>query len=213
MARQPLSLRARAVTLLAQRDHSELELRRKLGRIARQAAEAQASATEASTSTSTSTSAWRSTAPARFFDDTVEGDADDSASANVTSVDLTSADTSADISQQVDDVLVWLRQQGYLDESRFVESRLHARSSRWGQRRIEQELAQHGLSLDAEQRSSLADTELERACELLRRKFSVAAAQDPTQDARQMRFLLGRGFQSDVARRAIRSVKSEGEPD
>ncbi len=168
MARQPLSLRARAVTLLAQRDHSELELRRKLGRIARKAAE----------------------------------DAEDVAA---------DERDAPDVSQQVEDVLVWLRQQGYLDESRFVESRLHVRSARWGQRRIEQELAQHGLSLDADQRSALADTELSRACELLRRKFSAVVALDAAQEARQMRFLLGRGFQSEVARRAIRALKSENE--
>lgn len=177
MTRQPLSLRARAVTLLAQRDHSELELRRKLGRIAR-----------------------------------------DSASESVTAGDDRHVEPHGEepdpehlaqqAEQQVDEVVLWLRQQGYLDESRFVESRLHARASRWGHRRIEQELAQHGLSLDAEQRSALAGTELDRACEVLRRKFSRAVPLDAAQEARQMRFLMGRGFQSDVARRAIRAVQA-----
>ncbi|MBB3196144.1 regulatory protein RecX [Roseateles terrae] len=183
MARQPLSLRARAVTLLAQRDHSELELRRKLGRIARQAA---ADAT-----------GFAADGAAESHADAVGAEADES--------------RTPDLGQQVEEVLVWLRQQGYLDESRFVESRLHVRSARWGQRRIEQELAQHGLSLDADQRSSLAETELSRACELLRRKFSAVVAWDAAQEARQMRFLLGRGFQSDVARRAIRALKSADE--
>lgn len=188
MTRQPLSLRARAVTLLAQRDHSELELRRKLGRIARSSA---ASVAGAKAGASFSEDFGERTARREPPDEAFDEPADPQL-----------------IEQQVDEVMVWLRQQGYLDESRFVESRLHARASRWGQRRIEQELAQHGLSLDAEQRSALSGTELDRACEVLRRKFSAALPWDAAQEARQMRFLMGRGFQSDVARRAIRTVRA-----
>lgn len=187
MTRQPLSLRARAVTLLAQRDHSELELRRKLGRIAMSSAASTAGAkTDARSS----------------------GDPHEATDAATDAASSEAADP-AHIEQQVDEVLVWLRQQGYLDETRFVESRLNARASRWGQRRIEQELSQHGLSLDAEQRSALSGTELDRACEVLRRKFSAALPWDAAQEARQMRFLMGRGFQSEVARRAIRSVRAD----
>lgn len=193
MARQPLSLRARAVTLLAQRDHSELELRRKLGRIARQAAADQAAHSASDPASDPATG--------RVISGAFDGAMDDPSDAS----------EGPDVAQQVEEVLVWLRQQGYLDESRFVESRLHVRAARWGQRRIEQELAQHGLSLDADQRSTLAETELDRACELLRRKFSAVVALDAAQEARQMRFLLGRGFQSDVARRAIRALKSADE--
>ncbi|WP_310732117.1 regulatory protein RecX [Roseateles sp. YR242] len=126
----------------------------------------------------------------------------------VTAVDLDDEADTADVSQEVEAVLVWVRAQGYLDESRFVESRLHARASRWGQRRIEQELAQHGLSLDAEQRAALAQSELGRACELLRRKFGAATELDAAAEARQMRFLMGRGFGSELCRRAIRAVRA-----
>ncbi len=113
-------------------------------------------------------------------------------------------EASAGLGDEVDAVLAWLKANAYLDESRFVESRLHARSQRFGQRRIEQELAQHGLSLDAEQRSALAAGELARACELLRRKFGDGLAADPATEAKRLRFLIGRGFGVDVARRALR---------
>lgn len=168
--RQPLSLKARAVALLAQRDHSASELRAKLLRLARSRAEEAARA----------------------------GEAHEDADEEEGTVDIVA------LAEEVDTLLDWLRTQGYLDESRFVESRLHARTARWGQRRIEQELSQHGLSLDADQRAQLAATELERARELLRRKFSDLPSADPAQQARQLRFLLGRGFGAELARRAMR---------
>nr|WP_297524425.1 regulatory protein RecX [uncultured Roseateles sp.] len=168
-ASQPLSLKARAVALLAQREHSAMELRRKLLRIARDR-QAEAGETPADSSA--------------FPDE----------------------DESQGPSVEVDAVLDWLKANGYLDESRFVESRIHVRSQRFGQRRIEQELAQHGLSMDAEQRSTLAAGELERACELLRRKFGEGPAADAAALAKRLRFLVGRGFGSDLARRAVRRV-------
>lgn len=174
-ASQPLSLKARAVALLAQREHSAMELRRKLLRIAR---DRQAEAAEAS---------------AGLSDDFPEDG------------------ESPDLAPEVDAVLDWLKANGYLDESRFVESRIHVRSQRFGQRRIEQELAQHGLSLDAEQRSTLAAGELDRACELLRRKFGDVPAIDALAQAKRLRFLMGRGFGSDLARRAVRRVAAGGD--
>ena len=185
-ASQPLSLKARAVALLAQREHSAMELRRKLLRIARdrQAALIEAAASEGNPSSNPAPGAGRS-----------EAEAPDSSEAQAVS-----------LTEEVDAVLDWLKANGYLDESRFVESRIHARSQRFGQRRIEQELAQHGLALDAEQRSALAAGELDRACELLRRKFGEGAPVDASAEAKRLRFLMGRGFGSELARKAVRRV-------
>ena len=72
-------------------------------------------------------------------------------------------DDSASGETAVDALLDALATDGYLDETRFVESRLHLRSGRFGAQRIQQELAQHGLKLGAEQQASLRATELERA--------------------------------------------------
>lgn len=167
-ASQPLSLKARAVALLAQREHSAMELRRKLLRIARDRS-AQAAGSDGVESSS-------------------------------------SEEDVPDLDEEVDAVIAWLLSNGYLDESRFVESRLHVRSQRFGQRRIEQELAQHGLALDADQRAALSAGELDRACELLRRRFGEGAPEDASAEAKRLRFLIGRGFGPELARRAVRRV-------
>lgn len=174
---KPLSLKARAIALLAQREHSVAELRRKLLRLARERCSV---ASEVLVKT---------------------GDASHECESPPDEEGL--AETRH---QEVEALLAWLQAQGYLDESRFVESRLHARSQRWGQRRIELELAQHGLGLDAQQREQLAATELARACELLQRRFGSNPAVDAAVQAKQLRFLLGRGFAPELARRAMRQL-------
>lgn len=198
---QPLSLKARAVALLAQREHSAMELRRKLLRIARdrRAAEAAAAAEAAGLVADRGGAPRRLSRAISSEDDLLGGD-------------LPADDVPADdvpIDEEVEAVLVWLKASGYLDESRFVESRIHVRSQRFGQRRIEQELSQHGLSLDADQRATLSAGELDRACDLLRRKFGSGRAVDAAAEAKRMRFLIGRGFGSDVVRRALRRVAEE----
>lgn len=161
--RGPLSLKGRALNLLAQREHSAAELRRKLMRHAR--AEAAA-------------------APA-------DG-----------AVDSSSVD---DAAARVDAVLAWLRSHHYLSEERFVESRVHARSSRYGNVRIRQELARHGIALPAETALALKQSELERAGDVWRRKFGVAPADAATR-ARQSRFLAQRGFSAEVITKLMKSV-------
>ncbi len=166
MARAPLSLKARAIGLLAQREHSRAELRRKLLRIARdqllKAAEAGAPA------------------------ETVE-----------------TPDAEA-CAEQVDALLDRLAAEGYLSEQRFVESRLHQRAQRFGLQRIRLELAQHGLSLDEEQQAQLRDSELARAREVRQRRFGEALPTEAGEQAKQMRFLMARGFSGDTARKALR---------
>ena len=71
-----------------------------------------------------------------------------------------------------------------------------------GTRRIQMELARHGLKLSAQPLQQLRDSELERAMQLWRRKFG-APAQDLRERARQMRFLAGRGFPHEVVRRIL----------
>jgi len=157
--RPPLSLKARAMQWLAQREHSRLELRRKLMNAARQR------------------------------------DAD--------------RPDAADPGPEVDALLDWLAANRHLSESRFVESRIHARAARFGQRRIAQELKQHGAALDAEAAERLRATEFERARAVWARKFGVAPAADGAARARQVRFLAGRGFAADVIRRVVRGADDD----
>jgi regulatory protein len=150
----PLSLKARALQWLALREHSRIELRRKLLHAARQRdAEAQAA---------------------------------------------------VDPALEVDALLDWLVANRYLSETRFVESRIHARAARFGNRRITHELAQHGAALDNATAEHLKATEFDRARALWQRKFAAAPPTDAATRAKQMRFLAGRGFSAEVIRRVVR---------
>ena len=150
-----LSLKGRGLKILAQREHSRSEMRRKL------LVHARAGQTE-----------------------------------------------EADPGEQVEAVLDWLQAQRYLCEERFVESRVHARASRFGNLRIRQELAQHGVALTPEAAQRLKDSEATRAREVWSRKFGQAPA-DAAQRASQMRFLAARGFSGEAIRRALQGVDDE----
>jgi regulatory protein len=104
-----------------------------------------------------------------------------------------------DIAAQVDQLLDQLQAKGLLSDERFVESRVRVRARGLGTRRIQVELARHGLKLPAQPLQQLRDSELQRATQLWQRKFG-ATAQDGRERARQMRFLAGRGFSGEVIR-------------
>ena len=110
--------------------------------------------------------------------------------------------TKLDLNTEVDRLLDWLEVRGYLSDIRFVQSRVQVRQPRFGNVRIQQELLQHGLSLDAETRQALRQTEEHRAREVWRKKYSAPAA-DAIGRVRQMRFLAVRGFSSEVVRRVV----------
>ena len=103
---------------------------------------------------------------------------------------------------RVDSLLEWLHANKYLSEERFVESRVHARASRFGTRRIEQELAQHGVALDPNTRATLRETELARARDVWARKYGHPPA-DAAERMRQMRVLAARGFSGDGVRQVV----------
>ena len=146
------SLKGRALRLLGQREHSRLELQRKL---------------------------------ARFE---VEPDS---------------------LAQVLDE----LQAKGFIDEQRALESVLHRRTGVWGAARIAQELHAKGLAPAAirEAVAGLSDTELARAQSVWQRKFAQVARND-TERARQVRFLLARGFAGDVVRRVVQQADSP-DPD
>jgi len=113
-----------------------------------------------------------------------------------------------DPSAQVDQVLDLLQAKGLLCEDRFVESRVRVRASTQGTRRIEMELAQHGLKLAPQALQQLRSSELLRAQQLWQRRFG-APAEDDKGRARQMRFLAGRGFSGEVIRRVLAGTSGQ----
>ena len=181
--RAALSLKGRGLALLAQRDHSRIELKRKLMRHA-QAEIKQARASE----------------QRGGEDDENDEDPRDSGVAAV----VPAAD-------RVAEVLDWLQSHRYLSEERFAESRVHARASKFGNLRIRHELSQHGVTLTPEALQQLAATEFERAREVRQRKFETPPA-NATEHARQARFLAARGFSADVVGRLMRQVGRAAEP-
>lgn len=156
-----LSLKGRGLQILAQREHSRSELRRKLLTHARALAAQEHGA--------------------------------------------------ADLQGQVDAVLDWLQAHQYLCEERFVESRVHVRAARYGNLRIQRELAQHGVALGADAARQLKDSEAGRARDVWARKFGEAP-RDAAERARQMRFLAARGFSGEAIRRAVGGRADDDHP-
>jgi regulatory protein len=106
---------------------------------------------------------------------------------------------------RVDALLDWLEAHRHLSQERFIESRVHARSARFGNLRIRQELKQHELALPAETARALKDAELQRARQVRERKFDALPV-GHVERARQARFLAGRGFSPEVIQRVLRGV-------
>jgi regulatory protein len=138
-----LSLKARALRYLSAREHSRLELRRKLARYAE------------------------------------EGD-------------------------DVEALLDFLEKNNWLSQERFAESLIHRKAARYGNSRVVAELQNHGVVGEAlaELKANLAGSDTARAQEVWRRKFGTVA-QDAAERAKQMRFLLQRGFSQRAVRAAM----------
>lgn len=167
MARPAPTLKARALGYIAQREHSRVELRRKLlAAVARQV---------------------RRAAAVQERDPVAAPRAPGLA---------------APTEQELEALLDWLAERDLLSRERFVESRVHARAARFGNLRIRQELAQHGVELDAETARQLQASELARARAVWARRFQAPAA-DAAERARQQRFLSARGFSPEVVRRVV----------
>lgn len=190
-ARAPLSLKGRGLALLAQRDHSRVELKRKLMPHARALVLAEIAAE-------------------------AEAKAQGEAGSFVAPVELAPDDQALpSAAERVAEVLDWLQARDYLSDARFAESRMHARSAKFGNMRIRHELSQHGVTLTPEAVQRLKESEFERARELQSRKFGRPPA-NANEHAKQSRFLAGRGFSTDAIRQVMRLVgwaSATGEPD
>jgi len=186
--RPRLSLKGRALQWLAQREHSRLELRRKLMRQA------------------------RADALARLAGQPVRAGDDPDSTHQPEPGASAAGPAAASIADEVDALLDWLQSHRHLSEERFVESRVHARQSRFGNLRIRQELSQHALELTADLSADLMQSEGERARAVRQRKFGDAAA-SLSDKARQARFLAGRGFSGEVIWQVLRELGDGAAPD
>lgn len=116
------------------------------------------------------------------------------------------AESTTEIAEVLDD----FTQRGWLSEQRAAEQMVHARRSRYGMARIRRDLQVKGV--DAEVINStvaaLKDGELEAARDVWRRKFKVLPA-GAAERAKQARFLLGRGFSSEVITKLLRGLAKD----
>ena len=101
-------------------------------------------------------------------------------------------------------VLNDLQARDFINEGRVIDSVMHRRSGKLGATRIKQELASKGLSGEAVT-EALGETEYSRALEVWRKKFDRPTT-DPNDRAKQMRFLLTRGFSADVVRKIVQGA-------
>jgi regulatory protein len=104
--------------------------------------------------------------------------------------------------EEVDAVLDDLATRGLLSDARYVETRAHARSARFGDARLAQELRAVGVSNElVDSALAGAEDELTRAREVWRRKYgNVGVPADAAGRARQMNFLMRRGFSGATIR-------------
>ncbi len=116
---------------------------------------------------------------------------------------------------ELDKALDELQAKDFINEQRVVDSVLHRRSAKLGTARIKQELQSKGLDAGAvlDAIDLLKSTELERAREVWRKKFGTPAQSSPAdakegakERAKQMRFLLSRGFGAEVIHKVVVSA-------
>lgn len=109
-----------------------------------------------------------------------------------------------DVSDELDALLADLEAKGWLDDKRASDSLVHRKAARFGAARIKQDLKIKGLSPDliASALEGLRASEVERARAVWQKKFG-RPAQTPAERAKQMRFLLTRGFNVSVSSRVV----------
>lgn len=111
--------------------------------------------------------------------------------------------------QELDTLLDDLIGQGLLSDERYATARLHSRAPRYGDARLACELRAKGVDDEViSQALASGEDEFTRARQVWQRKYGFPAkpVTDPTEIARQTRFLAGRGFSSTTIRRLLRGA-------
>ncbi len=116
----------------------------------------------------------------------------------------------AQSTQTLSDLLDQLEHKGYLSTKRFAEQTSRIRRSRFGSRRIVRELEEKGV--DAVYIDTLLPdlkaTDLETARQIWQKKFGILP-RDLKERSKQMRFLINRGFSSDIIQQVLSHTSAE----
>jgi regulatory protein len=102
------------------------------------------------------------------------------------------------------EALDFLATKDFINEKRVIESVVNRRASKLGAARVRQELVAKGLPADdiAEAVEAMRSTELDRALQVWRKRFGTPPS-DASERAKQVRFLVSRGFAPEVVRRVV----------
>ncbi|MHA6908268.1 recombination regulator RecX [Ralstonia pseudosolanacearum] len=113
----------------------------------------------------------------------------------------------AESADEVEALLDWLEGENWLSNTRFAESVVHRRAGRYGTARLMQELKTHELGDDAlgEVKAQLQASEMARAKAVWERRFGRPPA-DMAERAKQVRFMVARGFSRAVVSRIIQGA-------
>ncbi len=184
---------ARAVGYLSRREYSRTELARKL---------AQAAAT------SRRRNAASSAADASDDDgfETLPALAEPATNAvDEFATELAQESNLAATEQEITRVLDALEEKGMLSTERFAQSIARRKGARFGAARVMQELRGHDVAPEVleEVSGKLKESEFARAQDVWRKKFGIIPA-DRDAAAKQVRFLMSRGFSTSVAMQVIR---------
>lgn len=111
---------------------------------------------------------------------------------------------------ELTEVLDKLEQQGFLSEQRMVEQVTRMRRSRFGSQRIIHELKAKGIDdhLIDGIRPALQENELEAAFNIWRKKFHQPPA-TREERAKQIRFMMNRGFSMETIQRVLSQANEE----
>ena len=119
--------------------------------------------------------------------------------------------THAESPESLDAVLDDLVARRLLSDERYAEMRLNVRAARFGNARLAQELKTQGVDgALVEAALSGCEEELARARRVWQRKFGDREMPDDAAGrAKQMRFLMSRGFSGETIRRVLRGDFSD----
>ena len=112
---------------------------------------------------------------------------------------------------EVDAVIARMGELGLQSDSRYAEAFVRGKAARFGASRLRSELARRGIERDLIEQAienECVESEVERARQVLRSRFSVAPA-DPREWARQARFLQTRGFAPELIRKLLKEPFDE----
>lgn len=116
----------------------------------------------------------------------------------------------AESPEQLEQLLDVLERENWLSNQRFADSLVHRRGARYGTARVMQEAKTH--KLDSEQLGELQErlraTEAERAREVWRKRFGTPP-DTPEARAKQIRFMVARGFSRAVVGKIIQGADED----